>query len=276
MQNISLDKIRGGLIGVVIGDVLGAPHEFRVSNPISEYTGLIHLPAKVPSRFQGTRIIPEAQYTDDTEMTLVMLRSIVANKGYNLKDVVINYSFWATSGGIGIGTNTAELLKKSKAKNPDNRYNMYVKQYSKKFNCPPGNTAQLSINCVNTGSGKDAQSNGSLMRSFPLALFNINDPLVVDCCLTNPSWTNLFVEYVHIDIIRLNIQGYSKEQVYQIILLRYDGIDNMKEIMNIFKTAVSEAINTVSRNVKDKKGWVLHAFYLSIKAYFHLILTRMV
>src|SRR5438105_793924 len=98
MEADYLDRFRGAFAGLFIGDVLGAPHEFRTSTPLDLYTGLIKFETTVPSRFHGVRTIPLGQYTDDTEMTLTLMRSIKDNQGYNPKDIIYKYSLWATSG----------------------------------------------------------------------------------------------------------------------------------------------------------------------------------
>lgn len=38
------DKIAGMLFGIALGDALGAPHEFRQSIPVTQYTGYLEYP----------------------------------------------------------------------------------------------------------------------------------------------------------------------------------------------------------------------------------------
>lgn len=259
-----LDRYRGAFAGLFIGDTLGAPHEFRNHNRLDKYTGIIQFETIVQTRFQGSRTIPMGQYTDDTEMTLVLMRSIREQQGYNPKDIIFKYSLWATSGIISIGTNTSDLFKQSKAKTLDKRIQTYSTHYKNKFKSNPVFTANEVSNITKLDDGKFTQSNGSMMRCLPLALFNSYDPILVDCALTNPTLTNIYVNMIYLDMIRLNLLGFSKQTINQIITNRYSHVT---DIIQIYNQSIIDKLE-IKRDIKDKKGWCLHAFYLAIKAYY--------
>ena len=259
-----LDKFKGAVAGVFIGDTLGAPHEFRTSRPVREYTGLVQFETIVPSRFHAPKTIPLGGYTDDTEMTLTLMRSIQAYQGYSPRNVMCDYSRWATSGTIGIGTNTSDLFKKSKACSVDKRVQTYSTHYEKKFKTKPPYTADQVADVVKLDDGTFTQSNGSMMRCLPLVLFDMYDPVLIDCALTNPNRTNINVNMIYLDMIRLNLVGYSKQDVHNTILSRYS---HLTDLINIYKQSIEEQLQ-VTRDVKNLKGWCLHAFYLAIKAYY--------
>ena len=77
-----LDKLRGSMIGAVIGDCLGAPVECT-------YWDGIPL-AKCASRFQDIYQVPSQtvyEYTDDTAMAHQVAESIIAKQKVDPKDM---------------------------------------------------------------------------------------------------------------------------------------------------------------------------------------------
>lgn len=70
------DRVAGMLMGVALGDALGAPHEFKNSLSLNKYTGILEHASKITSRWQGVRSMVVGQVTDDTEMTLTLAQSI--------------------------------------------------------------------------------------------------------------------------------------------------------------------------------------------------------
>ncbi len=261
-EKVSLDRFRGAFIGLVIGDALGAPHERHRSKPLSEYKGKLVHNLVVRSRYRGSKIYPSGTYTDDTEMMLALSRSIADSEGYNPEDAIARYSTWATSGGFGMGQNTRELFTSSRAKSKQKRIEGYTRRYEGKFGCPPGFTEGEAFKCIDSNN---TESNGSLMRCLPLCLLD-DESLIVDCCLSNPNILNVNVEKIYIRMIYLNLQGYHKKKVDEFIRVEFKD-KQYRQVMKLYKLAISEG-QVVSRNVKENGGWVLHAFYLAIKAYY--------
>lgn len=82
----TIDRILGCLYGGAIGDALGAPYEGYMPH---------QLPAHIAEfgEYDGS---PLGQYTDDTQMTLATLESIVECEGIDLADIGDRLSrFWA-------------------------------------------------------------------------------------------------------------------------------------------------------------------------------------
>ena len=68
------NKATGTVIGSIIGDALGVPLEFsrRDSKPkVTEMVG------------GGVFNLPIGGWTDDTSMTLALMKSLIDNKGFN-------------------------------------------------------------------------------------------------------------------------------------------------------------------------------------------------
>ena len=135
--------VKDGITGLLIGDALGVPHEFKTRqelqlNPVTTMTGY------------GTWNQPIGTWSDDTSMTLATMNSIIKNKGkINLDNMMHEFVRWYANGEY---TQDGEC-----------------------FDC--GNTtSQAIMNYVDgadvytCGLGKESNNgNGSLMRILPLA-----------------------------------------------------------------------------------------------------------
>lgn len=91
MNDSYLDKARGMLIGLAIGDALGAPYEFGYTS-----SKIVELGDEI-AHFRDHRI-PKGVWTDDTEMALCLADSILENDGYDSYDVMEKYSRWMNEG----------------------------------------------------------------------------------------------------------------------------------------------------------------------------------
>jgi len=240
------DKIAGTLIGLAIGDALGVPHEFKHQSH-NIYTGILYLVPEYSFRC-GKRRDVIGQYSDDTEMSLCNLRSIVANKGYNRDRVILEYLEWAECSKA-MGKNTRALMKGVKT------VNGYQARWNKIFGA--------------TKEEEWTQSNGSLMRCSMLAFLpNYMDVCLVDCSITNPHKINLDANLAYCIILRYTAKGIDKNHILKIVLNNLDLI----KIEDTVKTVIREAIGNreFSRNVKAiGKGWVLHALYSAIWGWYH-------
>lgn len=231
VQNFDLqDKIKGSLAGVFIGDAAGAPYEFSSSPSVSTWTGKISIPYKIPSRFHGNRTSSLGQVTDDSEMTISLIDSLIRNKKYDRDDVILSYQRWANSHPGGMGKNTRRLFQGVKTvQGYQTRYERYLPEL------------------------QETQSNGSLMRCTPLAIFSSLNPAMEDCLLTNPTNNNLDCEYLYLIAIRNLYLGKSLEEILP-LLLKSVQTEEVKLLLD----SISKK---ESRSVKSQKGWVLHAFY---------------
>ena len=80
-----------GIMGVVVGDALGCPVQFRsreevAGNPV------------IGMRGYGTFNLPEGSWTDDSSLTLALLESIRRVKGIDLDDIMGNFMKWMYDG----------------------------------------------------------------------------------------------------------------------------------------------------------------------------------
>jgi ADP-ribosylglycohydrolase len=82
------DRQRGALIGLAIGDALGAAVEFSCPGSFAPVTGY---------RAGGQHGLDAGEWTDDTSMALALADSI-ASVGWNLNDQADRYVQWWKTG----------------------------------------------------------------------------------------------------------------------------------------------------------------------------------
>ncbi len=81
------------LLGTAVGDALGVPFETKlVNNPaLMEWDGKSYLGSEHHQLQPG-------QYSDDTQMSLMVAESLINNQGFNPDDLSARYVDWMTSG----------------------------------------------------------------------------------------------------------------------------------------------------------------------------------
>lgn len=150
---------------------------------------------------EKTNGLPEGQFTDDTEMELCLLEGILCDKNndeFPVEKIAEKYIEWYLSKPFDIGTTTRYSLEN--AKNADDMANNSF-QYNEK-----------------------SESNGSLMRCIPIAVFCINKPAHVifdvasiDASLTHYSKRTQFVTGIYCflisKILRLKINNQSIKNI---------------------------------------------------------------
>ena len=234
-------RILGALYGVLIGDALGVPHEFDRK---LKYTGVLQYRAVIKNRFNPDKVLAIGQYSDDSEMMIAMLRSILKHKKYEVKDVALSYMAWAKTTGM-MGRNTRDLFKTVKT------IKGYEGHFQEKFGIAPFET-----NLYNrTDTAFNAQSNGALMRCLPLAFLRDERPILQDVYLTNPSALCFNMELLYIRCVQRLLRGEDVEDVWNFLLGEIPTLN--PEIIQI----VEDIVNYNTRDLKVNKGWVGHGFY---------------
>ena len=143
-----IKRYRGSLLGLAVGDALGAPLESKppgTFKPVENMTsgGIFNLNA--------------GQWTDDTALALCLAESLIKTKGFSPFDQMNRYLKWYNEGHLsstgkcfGIGSNTLQSLQRFE-KN--------------------GKLSDIPIN-------SNATTNGSLMRLAPVPLAFCSDPVI--------------------------------------------------------------------------------------------------
>ena len=81
------------LVGTAIGDALGVPFESMLVNNKE----LINWDGKTFTGSVYHQLLP-GQYSDDTQMSIMVAESLINNKGFNPDDLAVRYVDWIVSG----------------------------------------------------------------------------------------------------------------------------------------------------------------------------------
>lgn len=109
-----LDRFRGCLLGVAVGDALGMPTEGYTAEEIRAKFGIVRdmMPAPDGHFHSGLRA---GQFTDDTEETLMLAESLVESFGFSAEKFADKLAAWGTTWtlddqlnrGVGFATRSA-------------------------------------------------------------------------------------------------------------------------------------------------------------------------
>ena len=141
MQN-PLEKIRGMVVGAVIGDALGMPLEFH---PVRPVTALV-------TEMEGGPL-PSGSFTDDTEMALAVAESLLTRSPLDAQDLSWRFLQWYKKHPSDVGIHTARVLDAINS----------------------GMTWQEAAQQVQAHE-PDSAGNGSLMRAWPIAAAHWSNP----------------------------------------------------------------------------------------------------
>ena len=85
------DRIAGCFVGLAVGDALGAPLEFMSRGEVRT-----RYPAGLRDMIDS-RLWRAGEYTDDTQMALLIAESFLAKKGFEPSDLAHRFQTWATT-----------------------------------------------------------------------------------------------------------------------------------------------------------------------------------
>lgn len=156
------NKFYGVLFGQAIGDALGFATEFlsrdqvRFTYPqgLTDYSQ-IRFYSYITDRFESceTERWQAGKWTDDTEMTLCILDSLLACKQINILDIAHRFYEWAKNDGFGIGELMSKVI------------------FNSDFLLFP---QQVALECWET-TGRNSAPNGGIMRTSVLGLWQYQD-----------------------------------------------------------------------------------------------------
>ncbi len=229
-----LSRAQGCLLGQCAGDALGQLVEFRDRESI-----LAEYPNGVRDMKNGGAFNTIAgQPTDDTELALMLARSIVKEKRFDPAKVFDAYRYWYESGPFDCGHTTVMGL----ARTPN----------------------ELS------------QANGSLMRISPLGIYGSRFELdrvaewaMQDSRLTHPHIVCQKACAVYATTIAEAVrEGFSARKLYDRALER--AKTSLYDEAAVRET-LERAFESLPERFYPKSGWVLVAFQ---NAFYHLVNTN--
>ncbi|CAF1274336.1 unnamed protein product [Rotaria sordida] len=172
-----LNRIKGSMFGLLLGDALGAhvefrPHGYLLANPVSDLQS------------GGTWGLEKGQFTDDGSMALCLANSLVARCGFEPYDQLVRYKWWfrhgymsSTGNCFDIGAATKRAIRKFESQQTEFARNNNIPLEEIDF---LSDEKLLKIFPINCGSN-EAAGNGALMRLAPVPLFFYRNPqLAVD------------------------------------------------------------------------------------------------
>ncbi|CAF1123993.1 unnamed protein product [Adineta steineri] len=162
-----LNRVQGSMIGMALGDALGAHVEFRPRQYLVQ-----HPVTKLESG--GTWGLSKGQFTDDTSMALCLAISLIANGGYNPYDQLVRYKWWHQHGYM---SSTGHCFDIGAAtRNSVLEFHHRQKEYARLHKIPfdqidylsdPELLKKFDVYC----SEDEVAGNGALMRLAPVPLF---------------------------------------------------------------------------------------------------------
>ncbi len=242
--------IKGMFVGSALGNTLGSQNEQYKLN--TEYTDKLYQSITRNTQLQGEKLGIDCKITNDTEITIAILESLVNNKGvYNKSDVIHMYCKFVNNCSF-LGNNTRALFHCITTLR--GLYNRFVKFFSEQ------------------NKQHNMQSNGCLMRTFSLVLAINKSEAMKDVTLTISNKVCNDVINIYVTALSLLIDNYALDLNNKRSLIISYLNDVVKE--KLCDDSVIEIIldiqNKQNRKIDDKdKGCILHSFYLSLFAFFY-------
>ena len=229
------NMIENSLIGMFVGDALGAQVEFKNIEQIKKYFSVRNGFDLYPG---GTFNLEPGQVTDDSEMAISLIRSF--NNSYDGYD----------------------------SKNAYNWYYKWLKTNPFDF----GNTTYCAI--AYKSKNMLSEANGALMRCAPIALKyytrDIDEVLYAaeeDCKLTHPNKICVDANKIYLTIMYYTLNGESLRRIYKIITDKnfINRHDINSEIISLVKLSTEQKPKYYTLNA----GWVEIAFHNALFHYWN-------
>lgn len=145
-----INRLKGGLYGLLIGDALGVPYEFHPACAIPARELIDMTP---PARFRRSHAsVKPGTWSDDGALALCLLDSLMEKDGLDLANLATKFLAWGSAGYMAVGGHVFDM----------------------------GNQTSRALDNLKNGmspetagpSDERSNGNGSLMRALPLALWH--------------------------------------------------------------------------------------------------------
>ncbi len=242
-----LARAQGCLLGQLAGDSLGGRVEFQPADRIA---------AKFPGGLRdlvdgGTWHILAGQPTDDSELALMLARSLTKQQRFDPGEVLHAYVHWYLSRPFDIGGTTAAALDAASR----------------------GSTAAERLRAAADAARQESEANGALMRISPLGIFAAGRPEAVvewaraDSRLTHPNPVCQDACAVFAAAIARAVgEPGTPRDIYQAALETAERAGVCSEV----RQALQDAADAPPADFLQHEGWVLialqNAFYRLLHA----------
>jgi ADP-ribosyl-[dinitrogen reductase] hydrolase len=241
-----INKIKGALFGLAVGDALGVPVEFKQREyletfPVRGITGY------------GSWNQPPGTWSDDSSLAFCLAESLT--KGYNLADMAQNFINWMLHGFWGA------------------HHKVFDVGGATRFAI--GRLTKGTSPLLSGGMMDDDNGNGSLMRIMPL-LFYIKD-LPIDerykkikevSSVTHAHFRSVFACFIYIEFALQILNGNTIDTAYtnmQSLVKSFAAANdfNPKELQ-LFSRILDAHIKEVKESSIHSGGYVLHTLEASL------------
>ncbi len=222
INNDQLQRAQGCFLGQLSGDALGSLVEFQTPDEIQRsYPDGVRKMAD-----GGTFNTLAGQPTDDSEMALLLARSIIKHNRYDSKDAFEVYKYWLSSDPFDCGMTISNSLR-----------------------------GHVNL---------ESQANGALMRISPLGIFGSNYELeqvekwaIQDAMLTHPHPVCLQANALYTMAIAYAIKtGVTAQELYKQIVEWAKSRNTEKSLQKV----ILKAKTKLPIDFMNQQGWVLIAF----------------
>ncbi|BCM88279.1 ADP-ribosyl-[dinitrogen reductase] glycohydrolase [Abditibacteriota bacterium] len=164
-------QLRGALYGLLVGDALGVPYEFKAPERLPPLAQIEMTP---PQGWPRAHLVPDGTWSDDGAQALALLDSLLECGGLDLEDLAKRIAQWQFEGSYAVEGQVFDVGITTS--NAISRYRSGIKAED------AGPDDELS------------NGNGSLMRVLPLALWHQGD----DFALARDAMRQSLVTHGHL------------------------------------------------------------------------------
>lgn len=165
------ERLRGGVYGLLVGDAVGVPYEFRAPDALPQREALELVPPE--GHLPTYPEVPFGTWSDDGAQALCLLASLLERGRFDVDDFATRLLRWARDGYMAVGGHVFDI----------------------------GMQTGRALRALESGAsaresgpaGERDNGNGSLMRTLPLALWHAGD----DAALVRDAFEQSAVTHAH-------------------------------------------------------------------------------
>lgn len=256
------DKARGMLLGLAIGDALGAPYEIGWQSEQIKKLG------RKLAHFARSPLLPPGFWTDDTSMALCLADSLIANNGYNSYDLMTKFSNWFYHGyrssygnkAFDVGAQTARTITAFATKPTIPAKEAKAKQ--------AGNGAIMRLAPVAIANTFIAHQNSKTIS--PNEFVPITKMAILSCRETHNAIAAECVTQAFAVTLYSAMRGHSKTQILSYLkkhILHQTGL--YADFWQKHAPILAQQIYGNSKDLHDLDGRIFNAFSIALWGFLH-------
>ncbi|CAI2371639.1 unnamed protein product [Moneuplotes crassus] len=254
------DRAKGCIVGALCGDAAGAVLEFY-EGKITK--ALCSKAIRMPGG--GVFNVGPGQVTDDGELTMCLLHALVNGKGkFKETEVAKYYAEWYKSEPFDCGITIGNALSVGNSKRPnpkDIKDEAYLRSKGSQSNGSMMRATPLAVFCYNMKTGSAEDFNAKEWSQHKACVFEAAE---LDTSFTHPSPAVHYVEGLYIYMITLIINGVKLADVYHTIIDEIYQCDS-KEYKDLILDWVDKSNEKELGSLEHQIGWMKHAFVCCLR-----------